>query len=197
MSDLDAAALSAYRLLQSGKPGEAYVRLQQALPLAAERPALAGKLHAWAAQASLQLQEARQARRHLSASLRLARSADDAEALRALAPLQQAVFAALTAASRPAPEPETPAARAVAAYDAGDFALGERLARDARQAARGTGDTKEEIVALLALARSPGLAEASLREAAEVADTSGDRNLVTAVAKACRAAGVDLGTKVF
>ncbi len=197
MADLDADALKAYRLLQDGRPAEARLLAEQVLHRAAERPALAGRLHAWAAQASLRLQEPRPARRHLSAALRLARSLDDAEGLRALAPLQQAVFAALTTASRPAPAPETPAARAVAAYDAGNTTLGERLARDARQVAQQTGDTKEEVVALLALARTPGLTEGSLREAAAVADRCGDRNLVTAVAKACKAAGVDLGDRVF
>lgn len=197
MPELDAEALRAYRLLQAGEHRKARVLLEQLVPAAGDRPKLAGRLCAWAAQACLALQDPKPARRHLSAALRLARTTDDADALQALAPLQQAVFAAMTAAARPPQEPQTPAAHAVAAYDAGDAERGERLARDARRLAQASGDAKEEVVALLALARSPGLAQTVLREAAVVADTSGDRNLVTAVAKACRAAGVDLGAKVF
>lgn len=197
MPGLDADALTAYRLLQSGDTVEARKLLETLLPQAAGRPGLEGRLHAWGAQACLALQDPKAARRHLSASLRLARAASDAEALEALAPLQQAVFAAMTAAARPTPEPKTPAARAVAAYDAGRPDEGAALAREARRLAQAAGDAKEEVVALLALARTPALAGASLHAAAEVADTSGDRNLVTAVAKACRAAGVVLADKVF
>jgi hypothetical protein len=52
-------------------------------------------------------------------------------------------------------------------------------------------------MALLALARAPGEAEAAVREAADVADRSNDMNLVTAVARAARAAGVVLPPLIF
>lgn len=194
---VDQRALHAYRLLQSGQAAQAVEALQALLPEVVDRPALASRLHAWATQALLIEQDAKGARKHLSKALRIARAQGDAAALEALAPLQQAVFAAMTAAARPAPTPETPAARAVAAYDAGDAQEGERLARAARAAAVQSGDTKEEVVALLALARSPDCTAAAIHEAAQVADQSGDRNLVTAVAKAAAAAGVDLGVRVF
>lgn len=196
--DLDAAAAAAYQLLQARQPAEAVARLEALIDDAAERPALQARLHAWSAQAHLALYDPSAARRHLSRALRIARSQGDADALEALQPLQQMVFAALTARAAPGPElPDTPAARAVAAYDAGDPVEGARLALEARATAQQSGDAKEEVVALLALARSPEHTAGALLEAADVADRSGDFNLVTAVAKAARAAGRPLDPKVF
>ena len=47
------------------------------------------------------------------------------------------------------------------------------------------------------LARLPHRTESALKQAHQIADTSGDMNLVTAVARAAKAAGVDFGVRVF
>ncbi len=111
---------------------------------------------------------------------------------------QVARAAIAAAAAAPAPStPSTPSGRAVAAFDAGDPDFGAQLARAAIAAAREAADPREEVIALLALARHPDHTEASIRAAADVADRANDFNLVTAVAHAARSAGVTFAPKVF
>jgi hypothetical protein len=56
---------------------------------------------------------------------------------------------------------------------------------------------REAVLALLALAEVPGRARYALVSAHEVADACGDPNLVTAVARAAKAAGVEFPPYVF
>ena len=196
-TDADALAAAAYRAVQAGDWPQAVTHADDALDRLSGRPALAARLHAWAAQAHIGRRDFKAARRRLSAALKAARQTGQADEVKALLPLQQQVMAAMTARARGADAPATPAAEAVAAYDAGDLEAGERLALQARALAAESGDDKEAVVSLLALARSPARREAAIREAAAVADQSGDRNLVTAVAHAARAAQVVLAPKVF
>lgn len=93
--------------------------------------------------------------------------------------------------------PNTPVARANAMIQMGDLTQGEALARTARKLAHEAGDAREEVLALLSLARIPTAVEEALSEAAAVADASGDMNLVTAVAHAAKAAGRPFPPKVF
>jgi hypothetical protein len=196
-TDADTLAAAAYRAVQAGDWPLAVAQADSALALLTERPALAARLHAWAAQAHIGRQDFKAARRRLSAALRAARQTGRADEVSALQPLQQQIMAAMTARARGAETPTTPAAAAVAAYDAGDLEAGERLALQARALAERSGDDKEAVVSLLALARTPARRAEAIREAADVADRSGDRNLVTAVAHAARAAQVVLPPKVF
>ena len=62
---------------------------------------------------------------------------------------------------------------------------------------RSSDDAREEVLSLLALARIPGRCEAAIKDAQSVADSSSDKNLVTAVARAARAAGVPLPKQIF
>lgn len=194
----DDLALQVYRALQRRAP-EAAARLgPSALAAAAGRPRLQGRLHAWIAQAHDHLGAGKAARTHLRAALKIARTLDDPEELAALRPLQEQIVSRVVSASAPAPAPPvTGAGRASAAFDAGEPDLGERLARAALADARASGDERETVLSLLALARHPDQCESAIREAAAYADGTNDRNLVTAVAHAARAAGVHLATKVF
>lgn len=197
-ADADALAMQLYRAVAAGD-GAAVAGLLPAARAAAEgRLALAARVEAWAAQDALARGDVREAARCVRAALARARAAGDEAGLAALGPLQQRIFAARAAAAGPpgGAAADTPAGRAVEAFDRG-APEARALALEAREAGRRAGDAKEEVVALLALARVPGEAARWVREAAAVADASGDMNLVTAVAKAAKAAGVELDAFVF
>jgi hypothetical protein len=199
----DNLALAMVHALRRGDLQGVIQQCESALHAADGRPALQARVHAWVAQAHLGLGQARSARTSLRLALALARFSDDTAGLEELKELQTRIFSA-SLASNQAPAhggaaelPDTPVAHAVAALDAGDLDTGARLARDARTLAQDQGDTREEVLALLALARIPGETGTAILAAADVADDAGDMNLVTAVAKAAKAAGITLEAKVF
>ncbi len=195
---VDALALEVYRRLQADDPRGALALAADALPLTAGRPGLEARLRCWSAQAHIELGAFKPAREALRAALAVAQAAGDPDGESAVAQLRLQLSARQLAAAPPAAElPDTPVGRAAAAFDRGDPEAGARLAREARAAAAAVGDPREEVMALLALARAPGEAEAAVREAADVADRSNDMNLVTAVARAARAAGVALPPLIF
>jgi hypothetical protein len=107
------------------------------------------------------------------------------------------LLAELAPASKPALATTTPVGLAVEALDKGETKRGELLALGAHRLAVRDGDVREQVLALLALARIPHRTTAAIDEAARVADESGDANLVTAVAKAAKAAGHALPKHVF
>jgi hypothetical protein len=194
----DDLALQIYKALQRRDPRGAVRVGGDAVEAAAGRPRLLGRLHAWLAQAHDQLGEGPAARRHLRTALKIARTLDDPEELAALRPLQEQIVSRVVSANAPAPAPPaTGAARASAAFDAGEPELGEQLARTALAEARAQGDDRETVLSLLALARHPDHTASAIHEAAAFADTTNDRNLVTAVAHAARAAGITFAPKVF
>jgi len=194
----DDLALEAYRRLQAGDPRGALREIAAALPLMAGRPALEARLRCWSAQAQMDLGDFKEARTALREALTLAQASGDPAGESAVAQLRLQLSARQLAKAPPAAElPDTPVGRAAAAFDRGDVAEGARLAQEARLAAVQDADPREEVMALLALARAPGEAEAAVRAAADVADRSNDRNLVTAVARGARAAGVVLPPRIF
>lgn len=180
--------------------GDQAIAIGNALaPLIGERPALLARHSAWMAQAHMLRGEHRQARGALKQALALAEASGDIDALPALRKLSTEIFRATSAAAaaQSAPLPDTQLGRALAAIDSGDHQAGVSLAISARSAAKAQGDAREEVFALLALARIPGRAEDAILTAHGVADTSADKNLVTAVARAARAAGVELPKQIF
>lgn len=198
MTDLELEAHAAYTLVQRGRYAEATDRLPRLIAAAdaAQRPDLCARAWTWLGHAHLYRSELGPARRALRQAAALATALGDDQGLAAISQLRQAVGAKAMQAAPPA-QADTPIGRACLALDAGDHALGARLAREARDAARADEDPRGEVLAWLALARVPTEADAAVRAAADVADRSGDRNLVTAVAHAARAAGVVLAPKVF
>ena len=184
--------------LRTGDGRRALLILDQLSPLVGEDLALRARSHAWEAQGHLLTGALDSASLAARAALKGARAAGEPE--EGLAPLRtlygqiQAARSA-RASAVPLPLPDSPLGRALAAFDAGRREEGVQEA----QAAFGSagGEPREQVLALLALARSPEHAEASIREAAEIADASDDFNLVSAVARAARAAGVDLGVHLF
>lgn len=194
MADADELAREVVAALARGDGRTALRLVEPALAAAEGRPRLVARLYAWTAQARLFVGDAKGAWAAVTRAVRAARQAGDAGAIPSLRALQAQAAIALQAAQAPPNPPDTPLSRALAAFDAGDLERGEALARAALAAAT---NPRDEVLALLALGRVPREAWASIRRAAQVADASGDMNLVAAVARAARAAGVDLGTYVF
>jgi hypothetical protein len=195
----DTLALAMVHALKRSDLNGVIQQSEAALASAQGRLALQARIHAWVAQAHLGLSQLRSARTSLRSALALARQAGDEAGLGALKELQTRIFSASVspAQANPPDLPDTPVGHAVAAIDAGDMDTGERLARQARAQAQADGQAREEVLALLALARVPGETRAAILTAAEVADAAGDMNLVTAVAKAAKAASITLEAKVF
>jgi len=187
------ACMAVVAALRSDRVHDALRALPAARALA-ERPAVVGRLAAWEAQCHLRLGDAAAAQGALRTALRVARREEDAEALAALQPLQQQAFALAAAARARAAAPETSLGAAMAAFDQGDQETGIAHAESALAAAS---EPRDRVLALLALARAPAQAAARIRAAAEVADEANDHNLITAVARAARAADVDLDVHVF
>ena len=193
VSDEEQAILEMLLALKKGDGAKALEVVETAYEGAAGRPALEARVLTWWAQA-LQIAGDRDgARARLGAALAKAEEAGDAAGIEAIQPL----LAELAPPAKPAVAFTTPVGLAVEALDKGETKRGELLALGAHRLAVRDGDMREQVLALLALARLPHRTHAAITEAARVADESGDANLVTAVAKAARAASHALPKHVF
>jgi len=180
--------------------GERAVELCEAIaPLITERPALQARNAAWASQAHRILGNLDQALVFIREAIGLAQVAGDAQAIPALKALKVELVTgrAASKAAATAPLPDTLLGAALQAMDDGQLEEGGRLARQARLQAQSEGNAREEVFSLLALARIPGQEDSAIRAAHGVADQSDDKNLVTAVARAARAASVPLPKSAF
>ena len=168
-------------------------------PLIGDRPSLRARHATWMAQAHQLRGEFDQATSMIRHAITLATIAGDADALPALKTLKAQLVAGRIAAANAGelPLPETLLGRAVYAMDQGNMDEGAHLARQARIEAQSVANSRDEVLALLALARIPGLEDSAIRAAYDVADLSSDKNLVTAVSRAAHAAAVSLPKKVF
>ena len=168
-------------------------------PLIGDRPSLRARHATWMAQAHQLRGELDQATSMIRHAISLATVAGDTDALPALKALKAQIVTGKVAAASAGqlPLPETLLGRAVHAMDQGEMEDGTRLARQARIEAQSMGNSRDEVLSLLALARIPGQEDSAILAAYEVADQSSDKNLVTAVSRAAHAAAVILPTKVF
>ncbi len=175
----------------------------EALALSSDNKSLRARVLAWLGQAEMYCGNYKAAGQAVRQSIALATELGDKDdvlqlkALQAQITTRRQAAAGMMASPLPIDLPDTPVARANALIGMGDHLTGEMLARDAREKARVGGDAREEVMALLAIARIPGKAPEAILEAAAVADASDDMNLVTAVAQAAKAAGVEIPPKVF
>lgn len=180
--------------------GERALEIALALdPLIGDRPALRARHAAWTAQAHQIRGDFAQAARMIRDAIALAQTAGESEALPALKALKADIVRGKVASSSAdaLPLPDTLLGRAVTAMNEGDLDGGATLARQARIEAQSMGNARDEVFALLALARVPGQEDSAIRAAFGVADASDDKNLVTAVSRAAGAASVALPKKVF
>jgi hypothetical protein len=164
-----------------------------------DQPQLRARLAAWTAQAHLLRGELAQAKTMINNAIALATIAGEPEAISALRGLKADIIRgkAAGASATPVPLPDTLLGQACTALDDGRQKEGLHLARQARIEAQSMGNARDEVLSLLALARIPGQEDSAIRAAHEVADASNDKNLVTAVARAGKAANVPLLNKVF
>ena len=164
-----------------------------------EQPQLRARHAAWAAQAHLLRGELAQAKTMINDAIALATVAGETDAISGLRGLKADIIRGKAAGSSAIPTalPDTLLGRACEALDRGEEQEGLRLARQARIEAQSVGNARDEVLSLLALARIPGQEDSAIRAAHEVADASDDKNLVTAVARAGKAANVHLPNKVF
>lgn len=192
VSDAEQAILEMVLALRKGDGAKALEVAETAYDGAEGRPALEARVLTWWAQALRLAGDRDGARARLGAALAKAEEAGDDEGVAAIQPL-------LAELAPPAATPavSTPVGLAVQALDKGDTKRGEILALGAHRLAVRDGDVREQVLALLALARLPHRTHAAISAAARVADDSGDANLVTAVAKAAKAAGHALPKHVF
>jgi tetratricopeptide (TPR) repeat protein len=198
LPDIDGRARTLYTWMQRAAYRDAIDALPAFIEAAdnARRPDLCARGYTWLAQAHLHRNQLREARRALRQASAIASALGDTAGLEAISDLRRAVGAKAMQAA-PEATTDTTIGRACAALDAGDHEQGAALARVALQEAAENEDPREQVLAWLALARVPSETTAAIHAAAEVADRSNDRNLVTAVAHAARAAGVVFEPRVF
>jgi hypothetical protein len=184
----------------SRQDGEQALALAMALdPLIVDRPALRARHATWTAQAHQLRGEFEQAASMIRHAIALAQAAGETDALPGLKALKADIVRGKVAAQGAGelPMPDTLLGRAVTAMDQGDLEGGATLARQARIEAQSMGNARDEVFALLALARIEGQEDSAIRAAFVVADASDDKNLITAVSRAAGAASVGLPKKVF
>ncbi len=180
--------------------GELALQLANTLePLIGERAALRARHATWAAQAHQLQGNLTEAATMIRQAIALAQSAGETDALPGLKALKAAIVTGKVAAQTASelPLPDTLLGKAVAAMNSGNPETGAHLARQARIEAQSLGNVKDEVLSLLALARIPGQEDSAIRAAFRVADSSNDKNLVTAVSRAAKAANVPLPKQVF
>jgi hypothetical protein len=192
VSDGEQAILDMVLALKKGDAAQALAVADAALEGAAGNPAVEARVLTWWAQGLRSIGDRDGARARLGAALAKAEEAADHDGVAAIQPL----LAELAPLPTRAPS-ATPVGLAVEALDKGDTKRGELLALGAHRLALKDGDVREQVLALLALARLPHRRDAAIADAVRIADESGDLNLVTAVAKAAKAAGIALPKHVF
>jgi tetratricopeptide (TPR) repeat protein len=215
----DEAALAAFAALRR-RDWAGAIEAADALR-APDCPALEARAAAYRAQALRELGRLDEAERSAAAAVQLAKRAGDTDGVTQLRGLHASILAGLAATRAAAKERTGDAMLAELADDVllGDLLGGERAAVLVRKAgaladagqveaclavteravteARAAGAPREHVLALLCAARVSPEPAASIMAAHRVADATGDMNLVTAVARAARAAGVVLPAPGF
>jgi hypothetical protein len=193
VSDGEQAILEMVLALKKGDSAKALDVAEAAYQGAEGRPALEARVLTWWAQALRLAGDRDGARARLGAALAKAEEAGDDQGGEAI----QTLLAELAPPAKPPLVSTTPVGLAVEALGKGELKRGELLALGAHRLAVRDGDVREQVLALLALARLPHRTNAAISAAARLADESGDANLVTAVAKAAKEAGQALPKHVF
>jgi hypothetical protein len=219
---LAARVRSGVDALRSGRPADAVAALEPVArdPDFESQPDLADvRARVWSllAQALHEGGRSREAEPWARKALAVAEGEGDREGVAAVRALHQAIFSAATEAARaergardarllaatplaevlatldPEHAASTLVAKAVADLDDGRPDDAAPVARMALERATEAGDVREQVLALLALARAvPAEASDHLRAAWSVADAAAEFTLVGAVARAAELAGVEV-----
>lgn len=194
---VDELAQAMFDALRQGQEDVVLTLAPHAIHAAAKRPRLLPRILAWQAQALMNQGQAQAGHRAILRAQLAARRAGDTEGLAALAPLAKQLTAMAAALLERDPGGDGALAQALHAIDAGDVDRGVALAQAVLATAAQDNDARGQVMAWLTCARHPAHTHDAIRAAAEIADRSDDKNLVTAVARAAKAAGLSLETKVF
>ena len=195
--NVDEFADLAYRSLQDAEYRTALNNCEHALELVTGRPKLEARIHAWKAQALMGLHKYSEAQSAVLRGLSIARRCGDTQGVEPLRNLHRDIVARIVALQPPAQLDDTPLTRALSAFDRRDVDTGIRHAQEALAAAKATGSPRDLVLAYLALARAPEKASKAIYSAHEIAQQCGDMNLISAVARAAKAAEINLPTHVF
>ncbi|MDP2308997.1 MAG: hypothetical protein Q8P18_23440 [Pseudomonadota bacterium] len=215
----DEAALAAFAALRR-RDWSAAIEAAEALR-APDRPALEARGAAYRAAALRELGRLDEAERAAAAAVQLAKRAGDVEGVTQLRALHASILAGVAATRVAAKERAQDAAlanvaddtliagltgteraaalvrKAGALADVGDVAGCLAVTARAVAEARAFASPREEVLALLCAARVAADPSVPISAAHAAADASSDMNLVTAVARAARAAGVVLAPPGF
>ena len=192
--EVDELAVALVQALARQDADKAITLSELLFPMTQGRPGLQARVAAWAAQAHQLNGDLDSALTHIRDAISLAQAAGETDAISPLRQLKASIVSgrAAIAAAMQAPLPDTPVGRALTEIDKGNNEEGGKLARQARLLAQSEGNYRDEVLALLALARIPGQEDSAIRAAYLVADESDDKNLVTAVSRAANTAKVEL-----
>ena len=197
--EADELAVALVQALARQDAGEALLLSDALGELIEHRPGLRARHAAWTAQAHQIQGNLAQAAVSIRHAIALAQAAGDTDAIPALKTLKASIVTGKVAQQNATemPLPDTLLGRAVEAIDKGETEEGASLARQARIEAQSMGNARDEVFALLALARIDGQEDSAIRAAYDVADASDDKNLVTAVSRAAKSKNVPLPRKIF
>lgn len=215
----DEAARAAYEALKRKDWTGALAAAEQVR--APDRPGLEARAASYRAQALRELGRVEEAERAAASAVQLAKKAGDAEGVTQLRALHASILQGVAATKLADQERARDAAlahthdedllaglvgaeraaalvrKAGALVDAGLLADALVTADRAREEAHAAGAPREEVLALLCAARAAVDPAPFVLAAHAVADATNDMNLVTAVARAARAAGVTLPAPRF
>ena len=150
VSDQEQAILEMVLALKKGDGAKALEVAEMAYEGAAGLPALEARVLTWWAQALRIAGDREGARARLGAALAKAEEAGDTAGIEAIQPLLVELAPVVRM-----PASTTPVGLAVEALDKGETKRGELLALGAHRLAVRDGDVREQVLALLALARLP------------------------------------------
>ena len=193
----DELAQRAHDALAADQNESALLLITQAVQQCENRPRLAARLWAWKAQALMNLHRPKEAQSAVLRGLSLAKKHEEKAGIDALRSLHQQILARMAIRSQSQNDSSSPLRSAIAAYDRGDLEAGTSQALKAFQVAQSEQNPRDQVLALLALARTPDQTQSAILQAHEIAQDSEDLNLVTAVAKAAKATKIVLPVHVF
>ena len=140
--------------------------------------------HSWKAQTLFQLHQTKEALDEIIFAIRIAKKEDNQIAYRDLKTLQSQIISVDVAQKAMIEKQKqvTPIAEALKRFSLQPKIAIEQL-QLLKRIADDTSDTKQQVLTRLALAQSENLRALVLEEAQQIADKSGDHNLITAVKK--------------
>ena len=155
------------------------------------------RFHGWYAQAYLQAKKPQRANLHCNTAIRLAKAIQDDKGVKHLRDLREQITALLVVLSAKKKEAGSVLEGAISALEAENIELCKDLAQLALKEAIEVQDPKQEILALLTLAKIPSERTTAIDRAYHRCQEIGDMNLITAVKKTMDELNIEVPKHVF